>query len=124
VMFQPSAKIIAVSLIESVLLIVSLAMVSIESGIRGADFVEIPRPRMIKTWTAVTSFIICSIVGLAILAPLLPHVAVKMGIPIYLGQFDLYISLVASALIASVIAYAFYRLALKRAKDFLINAEA
>lgn len=124
VLFQPSVKVAAVSLIESAFLILSLAMVSIESGIRGADFVEIPRPRMIKTWTAITSFIICSVAGLAILAPLFPHVAAKMGIPISLGQFDLYISLIASGLITSAIAYVFYRLALKRAKDFLVNAEA
>jgi hypothetical protein len=123
IIFQPSTKVIAVSLVESVLLIIALAMVSLESGIRGADFVEVPRPRMIKTWTAVTSFILCSIVGLVILAPLLPHVAVKMGLPLSLAQFDLYISLIVSGLIASVIAYVFYRLTLKRAKDFLINAE-
>jgi len=124
VVYQPSAKIITASLIESVLLIIALAMVSIESGIRGADFVEVPRPRMIKSWTAITSFILCSLAGLAILAPLLPHVATKMGILLPLPQFDLYISLLASGLIASAITYAFYRLALKRAKDFLINAEA
>jgi len=122
--FQPSVKVIASSLIESTFLTIALAMVSIESGIRGADFVEIPRPRMIKTWTAISSFILCSIIGLTILAPLLPHVVVKMGIPFPLGQFDLYISLIASGLIASVITYIFYRLALKRAKDFLINVEA
>jgi len=124
VVFQPSAKVIAVSLIESAFLILSLAMVSIESGIRGADFVEIPRPRMIKTWTAITSFIVCSIAGLAILAPLFPHIAAKIGMPIQLGQFDIYISLIASGIITSAIAYTFYRLALKRAKNFLTNAEA
>lgn len=124
VVFQPSSKVIAVSLVESALLIIALTMVSIESGIRGADFVEIPRPRMIRPLTAFASFILCSIVGLVILAPLLPHVASKIGLPITLAQFDLYISLVASGLIASVITYIFYRLALKRAKDFLISAEA
>ena len=123
VVFQPSAKVIAVSLIESIFLIIALAMVSIESGIRGADFVEVPRPRMIKTWTAITSFILCSIIGLTILAPLLPHVAVRLGIPLPLAQFDLYISLIASGIITSTITYVFYRLVLKRAKDFLINAE-
>jgi len=124
VMFQPSAKVIAASLVESIFLIIALAMVSIESGIRGADFVEVPRPRMIRTWTAIANFILCSIAGLAILAPLLPHVAAKMGMPIPLAQFDLYISLIASGLIASAITYISYRLALKRTKDFLINAEA
>jgi H+/Cl- antiporter ClcA len=80
---------------------------------------------MIKTWTAITSFILCSIVGLVILAPLLPHVATKIGLPLSIvPPFDLYISLIASGLIASIITYIFYRLALKRAKDFLINAEA
>lgn len=124
VVFQPSAKIISASLIESVLLIIALAMVSIESGIRGADFVEVPRPRMIKPWTAITSFILCSLAGLAIMAPLLPYVAAKMGLPLRLPQLDLYISLIGSVVIASAITYIFYRLALKRAKDFLINAEA
>jgi len=122
--FQPSVKVIAISLIESIFLIVALAMVSLESGIRGADFVEIPRPRMIRTWVAFASFILCLITGLVILVPLLPHVAVKMGFPITLAPSDLYISLIASGLIASVITYISYRLAFKRAKDFLINAEA
>jgi len=123
VIFQPSNKVIAVSLSESVFLIIALAMVSIESGIRGADFVEIPRPRMIRTGTAITSFVLCLIAGLAILAPLLPHIAAKTGLTFPLSQFDLYISLMASGLIASVITYIFYRLTLKRTKDFLINAE-
>jgi hypothetical protein len=123
VLYQPSAKVIAVSLIESVFLIVTLVMVSVESGIRGADFVEIPRPRMIRPWTALANFVLCLIAGSVILAPLLPHVAAKMGLPITLAQFDLYISLILSGLIASAITYIFYRLALKRARDFLINAE-
>jgi hypothetical protein len=55
----------------------------------------------------------------------LPHVATKIGLPISLGPpFDINISLIASGLIASVITYIFYRLALKRAKDFLTNTEA
>jgi len=121
--FQPSAKVIAVSLIESTFLIIALGMVSIESGIRGADFVEIPRPRMIRTWIAFANFILCLIAGSVTLAPLLPHVAAKIGLPISLAQFDLYISLIASGLIASAITYASHKIALRRAKDFLINAE-
>jgi len=124
VAFQPSLKVIAVSIFESIVLTLTLAMVAIESGIRGADFVEIPRPRMIRTGTALSSFVICLVVGAVIVAPLLPHLAVKMGILIPLAPFDITISLAASGIIAFIISYAFYRLTLKRVRAFLANAEA
>jgi len=120
---RPSLKIIFAAVIESIFLIVSLSAVSLRAGIKGADFVEIPRPRMIRPLEAIINFIICLILASVILAPIIPYAVTMMGFLNPMPQFYFYIALAISGAIAAIVTYGFYRIAVKNAKDFLAEAE-
>jgi hypothetical protein len=123
---HPSINFVVASFTESLLLILALGVVSLGAGIRGADFVEVPRPRMIRPLTALVNMIVCFVLALVMLFPLIPY-AVSMvsiiGIPLPLPTVDLYVALPISAVISFIITYVFYRIALKNAEHFLIRAE-
>jgi len=120
---RPSLKTIFVVLIESIFLIVSLTAVSLTAAIKGADFVEIPRPRLIRPLAAIINFIICLVIAGVILVPLFPYAGTIIGLFDSLPQFYIYIALAISGAIAVVVTYSFYRFALKKAEDFLAKAE-
>jgi hypothetical protein len=121
----PSLDIAVALLIESILLIFALSAVSLGAGIEGADFTEVPRPRMVRPLTSLVNMILCLVLASVIFSPLLLH-AVTMEfilIPVSLPKIDLYVALSISAAIATVIAFVFYRIALKNAQEFLTKAE-
>lgn len=120
---HPSLSLAVASLIESVFLIVALGMVSLRAGIRGADFVEVPRPRMVRPLSAVVNMIVCAVLALVILSPLMPYAISMMDLPVSLPRFDLYIALPTSGFVSLVITYIFYRIALRNADEFLAKAE-
>jgi len=74
--------------------------------------------------------ILCLVLASAIFSPLLLH-AVTMEyipityslIPLSLPKIDLCVAVSISAVIAVVIAFVFYRMALKNAQEFLTKAE-
>jgi hypothetical protein len=127
---RPSLPFAVASLIESILLIFALGAVSLGAGIRGADFVEIPRPKMVRPLTALVTMLVGFILALVILAPYalyaftLRDTPVSIPVSIPLPKIDLHIALTISTVIAVIITYVFYRIALKNARDFLIKAEA
>ncbi|TEU05287.1 hypothetical protein E3I90_04570 [Candidatus Bathyarchaeota archaeon] len=120
---RPLLNFTVASFIESLLLIFALGAVSLGAGIRGADFVEIPRPKMIRPRTAFVNMIVCFVLALVILSPLIPYTVTTMSIPLPLPTIDLYVALPISAVIAIIVTYMFYKIALKNAKEFLIKAE-
>ncbi len=127
---HPSLDIALALLMESLLLIFALGAVSLRAGIKGADFTEIPRPRMVRPSTAILNGLLCFVLALVIFSPLLLH-AVTMGyiplliagIPVALPKLDLLIALSASAIVAVVITFVFYKITLKDAEAFLTKAE-
>jgi len=121
--FRPSLRMIFAVIMESIFLIVSLSAVSLRAGIKGADFIEIPRPRMIRPLEAIINFIICLILAGVILAPLIPYAGAMIGFLKPLPQFYLYVALAISGAVAAIVTYGFYRIAVKNAKDFLAEAE-
>ena len=122
---RPSPDIALALLIESILLIFALGAVSLGAGIKGADFTEVPRPRMVRPLTTLVYMLLCLVLALAIFSPLLLH-AVAVGyipLPVSLPKMDLYIAVSISAVVALVVAFVFYRIALKNAEEFLLKAE-
>jgi len=122
---RPSPDIAIALLIESMLLIFALGVVSLGAGIRGADFTEVPRPRMVRPLTAFVYSLLCLVLALAIFSPLLLH-AVTMGyipIPVSLPKVDLYVAISVSAVVALAVTFVFYKIALKNAEEFLLKAE-
>lgn len=122
---HPSPSLAFALLIESVLLIFALGVVSLGAGIKGADFVEIPRPRMIRPLTALVNGLLCLILALAILSPLIPYAVVmlNMPFPMPMPKIDLYMAVSMSAVVALIITFVFYKIALRNAEEFLRKAE-
>jgi len=128
----PSVQIAIVGLVEAVFIILSLAMVSLSFGIKGADFRELPpRPRMIRTLWAFVDMAVCAILGLVIIAPLIPYVTMvifQAGVPPSQIYFSLppeypFLALLVSGVIAFLIAYGFYKVAVNSAEQLLLKAE-
>jgi hypothetical protein len=122
---RPSPDIAMALLIESILLIFALGAVSLGAGIKGADFTEVPRPRMVRPLTVLVYMLLCLVLALAIFSPLFLH-AVTMGyipIPVNLPKIDLYVAVSISAVIAVIVTFVFYKTALNAAEKFLTEAE-
>jgi hypothetical protein len=128
----PSVHIVALGLIEAVFLVLSLAMVSLTFGIKGADFREsLPRPRMIRTRWSLVSMIVCPVVGLAIFSPLIPYglnlifgsTELGLAMPVFTSAGYLYVAPLISGGIAAIITYVFRKMALDSAERLLVNAE-
>jgi hypothetical protein len=121
---HPTLRTGLVALIESLLMVFALGALALANGIKGADFTELPRPRMIRTMWAIINLIVCTLAASAILAPItayaskriLPFLSVKPLI-------DLYPAVGISAVVAVIIAFFAYRMALKNARELLTKAE-
>lgn len=109
--------------VESVFLIVSLSAVSLRAGIKGADFAEVPRPRMVRPLTVLINMLLCLVLAAVILAPFFPYSGTMLGFLNPLPPSYLYFALGISGAITAVVTYVFYRIALKTAKDFLANLD-
>ncbi len=129
--WTPSVKLTMSCSMEAVFLIFSLSMVSLSFGIRGAEFRELPRPRMIRPAWALINGLVCIALALAIVSPVIPYaldfffqnIQGRVSISLPIPEAYLYIALPISGIIASALTYAFYRVALKNAEKFLANAE-
>jgi hypothetical protein len=128
---SPSLQIVAIGLTEAILLIFSLGMVSLTFGIRGADFREFPRPRMIRPLWSFINGLVCLLLALAIVSPIIPYglkilfeaIQAPATISIPLPGSYLYVALPLSGVIASVVTYVFHGKAVKNAEEFLLKAE-
>ncbi len=127
IIYQPTITMIIVAFLEAFFLIIALASISVNIGFRGADFTEIPRPRMVRQYWALINLVVCFLVGLAIIAPLVPTVLTSVvgGIMpgISLPSLDPFVATAISGVIAVVITVLFYKFTLDSAKDFLRKAE-
>jgi len=133
----PSVQIAALCLIEAVFLIFSLAMVSLTFGIKGADFRELPRPRMIRPRWGFVAILVCLILGLAVISPMIPYVLklifetsegwlkmlIEAIVPMSLPEYYPYIAVLTSGVIAAIITYVFRKMALNSAEQLLAKAE-
>jgi hypothetical protein len=122
--FRPTLRMGLVALVESLLMILALGALSLASGIKGADFTELPRPRMIRTIWAIINLIACALAALAILAPIVAYVSTRILPFLFVRPLiDLYPAVGISAVVAVAIAFFAYRLALKNARELLSKAE-
>lgn len=130
---KPSLKTLLLSVSETVFLIFSLGMISISFSIKGPDFRELPRPRMIQPIWGIISFLTCFFIGLIETLPVIPFLLIRF---LELSEFNFpfwtfssvpeiyfYIGLSISGVIAFAVTHSFYRFALENAKKFLVHAE-
>jgi hydrogenase-4 membrane subunit HyfE len=124
VLFQPSLRAVMALTLEAVFLVFALGALSLSNGIKGADFAEVPRPRMIRTEWGLINMLTCLAAALAVLAPLLLY-AIPTFIGVSLGPFiDFYLAVIISGIIAAVLTVIFYTMAVGNAKELLAKAEA
>ncbi len=128
ILYHPSLRATIVACCEAVFLIFALGAISLSNGIKGADFTEIPRPRMIRLSWSLINLVACVLAGIAILAPFFPYALSAMLseiMPSLAGimLLDPLLALVLSAIITIVLTVFSYRIALKNAKELLAKAE-
>jgi hypothetical protein len=123
VFYHPSLRAIIVAFFEAVFLVFVLGAISLSNGVKGADFTETPRARMIRLSWSIINLIACLLAAVAVLIPFFPYVLSTFA-PGLIGSFvDLYQAVIVSAIIAIVLTIIFYRVALKSAKELLAKAE-
>jgi hypothetical protein len=128
IVYQPSLRATIVAYCEAVFLIFALGAISLSNGIRGADFTETPRARMIHLSRSLINLGTCLLAGIAILAPFFPYALSSMLSEIMPDLtvevlLDPLLALVISAIIAIIFTVIFYRIALKNASELLAKAE-
>jgi hypothetical protein len=123
VLFQPSLRATLTLSLEAIFMAFALGALSLSNGIKGADFAEVPRPRMIRTEWGIINMLTCLAAGLAVLAPLALY-----AIPTFFGGsiapvIELYQAVIISAVIAVILTVVFYKMAVGNAKELLEKAE-
>jgi hypothetical protein len=108
--------------------VIALGAISLSNGIKGADFTEIPRPRMIHLSWSLVNFVSCLLAGVAVLSPFISYMlssTLSEIIPGLTGGalLDPLLAVVVSAIIAVILTIIFYRIALKNARELLRKAE-
>lgn len=121
--FHPSIRATIVLVLESVYMAFAVGSLSLANGIKGADFNEIPRPRMIRPAWAIISVIACGAVVLILLLPFIPYI-ISVFISTAMGlSIDPYVASAASGIIAIVLSVVFYKMAVGNAEELLRKAE-
>jgi hypothetical protein len=127
VFYHPSIRVIITGFIEGFLLILALGSIGLAIGFKGADFTASRRARMIRQKWSLISLGVCSIAGLAIIAPILPYVISSIVSSLFamapVSNLNLGISVGISAIIAIVIAAIFYKVNINSAAELIRKAE-
>ncbi|MGB9854495.1 MAG: hypothetical protein ACPLRY_06805 [Candidatus Bathyarchaeales archaeon] len=128
VIMAPSIRAIIIGALESVFLAFAIGMVSLVCGIKGADFQELPRPRMIRPLWSFINMAVCAVTGLGIIAPMIPYgfqriLQSTFMMPSLLPSYYPYVALPISGAIAFTITYIAYKLALSNAEELLRRME-
>ncbi|MFW9831501.1 MAG: hypothetical protein ACFFD8_06975 [Candidatus Thorarchaeota archaeon] len=128
IIYQPTLRATIVACSEAFFLIITIGAISLSNGIKGADFTEVPRPRMIRFSWSLINFVACLIAGIAILIPFFPYVlssVLSEFLPSLteIGFLDPFLALMVSLVISMVLTVIFYRIAINNAKELLTKSE-
>ena len=123
IIYQPSIQATIAMMSTAVFIVFAAGALSLANGIKGADFNELPKPRMIRTEWSLINLLTCGATALAVMVPLIPYIiSAIIGAPF--GIFiDIYLSLIISGVIAAVLTFIFYKMAVGNSKDLLTKAE-
>ena len=120
--YHPTLNTMFTLIVESFFVVFAVGILSLANGIKGADFNEVPRPRMIRTEWSLINLLTCGAAALAILAPLIPTLVTALTGTQFIF-LELYQAVIISGAIAAALTVIFYQLALRNAKDLLIKAQ-
>jgi hypothetical protein len=122
--YHPSLRAVLTAVLETIFLVFALGAVSLSSGIKGADFNELPRPRMIRVEWSLINLVLCGITGLVVLAPLIYYVfsgSVITFLP-WFPTIDLIVAVAVSGVISAVFTLVFYKISVSYADELLRKA--
>lgn len=122
--FGATVKSAVILAVEAIFLTIAVAAISLSNGIKGADFNELPRPRMIRLEWSLINFFACGLGGLAIISPLIPYVIARFLPGLGFGFLDPIVAIIISGVIAAIITAIFYRVAINNANELLLKAES
>jgi hypothetical protein len=115
-LFAPTGRMAVTGVWEAAIMACAVAMVSIYSGIAGADFREAPRPRMVRPEWALINMVVCIVAGILVVSPVIVYGVAVMFIGINAPGSFLYGAWALSGAIALTIAYVSYKMAINGAK--------
>ena len=123
VLFQPSITATIVLALESIFMAFAVGALSLGNGIKGADFNEVPRPRMMRPEWAIISFLTCTAVALVVLLPFLPYLIAVFTNGAINPFLDLYTATAISGVTSTIMSFIFYKVAVGNARELLSKAE-
>jgi hypothetical protein len=119
--YRPTVEDAIIGYLETFFVVLAIGAASLAVGFKGPDFSQTRRARMIRQGWSLIGLIVGGLVGVAVLAPLLPFIIIS-----FLGGaafYSLIIGVVISAIISAVIAAIFYKINIGLASDLLRKAE-
>lgn len=123
-LYPHSPRATVVLVLEAIFLIFAAGAMSLANGIKGADFNEFPRARMIRSEWSIINLATSAAVAVAVLLPFVPYVFSIFTNSAVAPIIDLYVATAISGVIAAVLTVVFYRVAVGNAKELLSKAEA
>jgi hypothetical protein len=107
--------------LEALFIILAVGSVSLSVGFKGPDFSQTRRARMIRQEWSLIGLIVGAVAGAGVLAPLAPVVIFS-----FIGWtpfYSIYVGIIISAIVTSVITAVFYRINIGLENDLLKKAE-
>jgi hypothetical protein len=123
VFYQPSLQVAITAFLEGFFVLLAIGIVALTIGFKGPDFSQTRRARMVRQEWSLIGFVVCSIVGLCVLAPLILLVGLSLFIGGSINSSSLAISVGLSAAISLGISIVVYRINLGIATDFLKKSQ-
>ena len=123
VFYQPSLQVAITAFLEGFFVLLAIGIVALAIGFKGPDFSQTRRARMVRQEWSLIGFVVCSIVGLCVLAPLILLVGLSLFIGGSINSSNLAISVGLSAAISLGISIVVYRINLGIATDFLKKSQ-
>jgi len=123
VFYQPSLQVAITAFLEGFFVLLAVGIVALTIGFKGPDFSQTRRARMVRQEWSLIGFVVCSIVGLCVLAPLLLLVGLQLFIGGSINFYNLTISVGLSAAISLSVSIVVYRINLGIAADFLKKSQ-
>jgi hypothetical protein len=121
--YRPSLNVTLTMVVEAIFVATAAGALSLANGIKGADFNEVPRPRMIRAEWSLINLICCGATALAVLAPLIPYAISTFSNGILSPFMPLYESVIISGVVSAILTVIFYKIAVGNARELLTKAE-